>query len=181
VACLEHRDEAKRLFPVTKKQIEALKLGREKGTNHLEGIPKSEASKVKRSISAKRTFAEHPEISDERGKKTRGEKHYNWNGGSSKLNTSIRTMTENRKWMDAVKERDGECRVCGATEDLESHHIIPLAILIETHGIKTREQARECAELWNLDNGLTLCKEHHYELHGRNYENRRKDIQVIVA
>jgi hypothetical protein len=33
---------------VTKKSLENLKLGRQKGTNHLEGIPKSKAHKEKK-------------------------------------------------------------------------------------------------------------------------------------
>ena len=45
--CKKHRSEALKLFGNTKKQNEALKLGREKGTNHLQGIPKSKKSKEK--------------------------------------------------------------------------------------------------------------------------------------
>jgi len=169
VACLEHQDEAKRLFPVTEKQARALELGREKGTNHLDGIPKSEESKVKRSVALNRTYAEHPEILTERGKKTRGENHYNWNGGSSNLNKSIRLMTENRKWMDAVKERDEKCLACGSIVDLESHHLKPLADILVEQGITDRDGARSCAPLWDIYNGIALCKKCHYGVHGRTY------------
>ena len=51
-----------------------LELGREKGTNHLEGIPKSKASNIKRSITLKKFGKEHPKKLAERGKKCRGEK-----------------------------------------------------------------------------------------------------------
>lgn len=172
VACLEHRDEAKRLFGVTEAQKNALGLGREKGTNHLNGIPKSEESNKKRSISIKQKLEQFPEIAIERGKKIRGESHYRWNGGSSRLNVSIRTMNENRKWMDAIKARDKTCVRCGSTENLESHHIVPLAELIEKFGIKNREDARDCDALWGLTNGITLCRKCHYEEHGRTgYED----------
>jgi 5-methylcytosine-specific restriction endonuclease McrA len=171
VACFEHRAEAQVVLGQTKAQKEALKLGRPKGTNHLEGMPKSEASNQKRSISAKQTFAEHPHIVIERGEKIRGENHYRWNGGISKLNESIRRMTENRKWMDAIKERDGVCVRCGSVDVLESHHLIGLAKLIEKHGITNRDEARNTPELWKLDNGITLCQKCHYAEHGRNYEN----------
>lgn len=172
VACLEHRDEAKRLFGVTETQKNALGLGREKGTNHLNGIPKSEESNKKRSISIKQKLEQFPEIAIERGKKIRGENHYRWNGGSSRLNVSIRRMNENRKWMDAIKARGKACVRCGSTENLESHHIVPLAELIEKFGIKNREDARNCDALWDLTNGITLCRKCHYEEHGRDgYED----------
>ena len=167
VACLEHRDEAKRLFGVTETQKNALSLGREKGTNHLKGISKSEESNKKRSISIKQKLEQFPEITVERDKKIRGENHYRWNGGSSRLNVSIRTMNENRKWMDAIKARDKACVRCSSTENLESHHIVPLAELIEKFGIKNREDARNCDALWGLTNGITLCRKCHYEEHGR--------------
>ena len=170
VACMKHRYEAQRLHGQTEAQIEALKLGRL--DNHLTGIPKSEASKRKRSETARRTFTEHPEIAAERGVKIRGENHYLWNGGISKLNDSIRRMTENRKWMDAIKERDKVCVKCGSAEVLESHHLVPLAELLEMNGIESRDDARAKADiLWNLDNGITLCQKCHYKEHGRSYED----------
>lgn len=169
VACLEHRDEAKRLYPVTEAQNKALELGRKKGTNHLNGIPKSDESKRKRSMTAKRTFAACPEIAIERGKKIRGENHYKWKGGISRLNKSIRTMTENRKWMDGVKARDKACVRCGSTIDLESHHVKPLVEILEENNVTNRNGARDCIALWDLSNGITLCKKCHYEEHGRTF------------
>lgn len=156
-------------FPLTEKQKAALVLGREKGTNHLEGIPKSEASNRKRSESHKIWCAENPDKLAARGAKTRGANHYKWNGGSSRLNVSIRAMTENRKWMDTVVRRDAKCFKCGTDTDIEAHHIKPLAEIVMDYEIKTREQARDCAALWDLTNGVTLCERCHCEHHGRAY------------
>lgn len=170
VACMNHREDAKRTFPLTDKQKEALLLGRVKGTNHLEGIPKSEESNKRRSIAHKKWCAENPDKVAARSQKTQGENHYRWNDGSSKLNLSIRLMTENRKWMDMVKERDGRCQECGSVENLESHHIVPLLQLIEEHGIKNREDARRYKDkLWDIDNGVALCDRCHCVKHGRKY------------
>jgi len=154
---------------------ENLKLGREKGTNHLKGIPKSDESNNKRAESNKEFWANNKEKAIQRGEKTRGNKHYNWKGGISSLNRSIRTMTENRKWMDAVKERDKMCVKCGSTESLESHHLVELADIIDEYNIKNRNDARICTELWNINNGITLCTECHYKEHNRiyNYDNNR--------
>ena len=171
VACMEHRAEAARQREPTDAQKSALALGRVPGTNNREGYKHREESKLKASESHKAWCAANPDKVKARGEKTRGENHYRWKGGASQLNASIRRLTENRKWMDSIKARDGKCSVCGATENLEAHHIIPLSVLIEANGIKNREQARECAELWNLSNGVTVCMKCHYEIHGRKYED----------
>lgn len=181
VACIDHRVEAQRHFGVTEKQNHALNLGREKGTNHLDGIPKSEASKRKRSVAMKKWCKENAGAVKKRAAKTRGEKHYRWNGGSSRLNTLIRRMHENRQWMNAVVMRDGECQRCASEVDLEAHHIKPLARILEENNITTCEQARNCKALWDLSNGLTLCKQCHYKHHGRKYsqvgQGRRKSLK----
>lgn len=170
VACMEHRDEAKQMFPITDKQKEALLLGRVKGDNRRTGTKHKEETKQKISLAHKRFWLENPDKLTERGKKMRGEKHYRWSGGSSFLNLSIRQMTENRKWMDAVKERDGECVDCGSVENLESHHIKPLVEIMEELNIKSREDARKHADvLWDIENGIALCQKCHYGEHGRVY------------
>lgn len=170
VACYTHREDAKWLFGVTSKQEAALSLGRVKGTNHLEDIPKSAESNRKRSESQRQFLATHLEVLKARGEKIRGDRHYRWNGGSSRLNASIRLMQEHRKWMQAVKERDGFCVVCGtADKTLEAHHLTPFADLLERHSIRTHSDARACTALWDLGNGQTLCQRHHYEVHGRTY------------
>ena len=155
-------------FPLTDAQKAALALGRAKGTNHLDGIPKSEASKRKRSKSIAKWCAEHPDKVKARGEKTRGENHYRWKGGSSRLNSSIRRMTEHRKWMDEVKARDKQC-TCGSTRSLEAHHVVSLAELISLNGVKNRNDARNCPALWDISNGITKCEKCHYKIHGRRH------------
>ena len=168
VACMEHRAQAQKMSGITEAQQAGLSRGRVKGTNHRAGYTHRAESKAKASVSNKAFCAENPDFIAARGEKTRGAAHYRWKGGISKLNTSIRQMTENRRWMDAVKVRDGCCTRCGSTDTLESHHLIELAALIERLGIKSREDARNHATvLWDLDNGVTLCQPCHYKEHGR--------------
>jgi hypothetical protein len=169
VACMEHRAEAQKVSGITEKQLAGLAMGREKGTNHRAGYKHREESKRKASASHKRYWREHPEEAMARGAKIRGEAHYRWNGGCSRLNSAIRRLTENRKWMAAVKARDGRCLECGATADLEAHHTVGLAEIVEAHGITDREQSRGCEPLWDVDNGRTLCVPCHYKAHGRIY------------
>lgn len=167
-ACMVHRAEAQKLAGITDRQQAGLALGREKGTNHRAGYRHREESKAKVSASNRKFWAAHPVELEQRGAKLRGELHYQWKGGASKLNIAIRQMTENRKWMDAVKARDGGCVRCGGTDKLQSHHKRGLAELIEALSIKSVEDARQhSAVLWDLENGETLCEPCHYAEHGR--------------
>jgi len=171
VACMEHRNEAQLKAGLTEAQLAALSMGRKLGTNNRTGYQHREESKRKTSVAHKTWCDANPEKVRARGLKIQGNKHYNWKGGCTRLNESIRRMTENRRWMAAVKVRDGKCLVCGSVEDMESHHLIPLASLVKVHGITNNEQARECAVLWDLSNGMTVCTPCHYKIHGRKYED----------
>lgn len=170
VACMEHRAEAQKLSGITEAQRTALSLGRRKGTNNRTGYKHRESSKRKTAKANRAFWKAHPDLAIARGIKTRAELHYNWKGGSSRLNASIRRMTEHRKWMDGVKARDGMCS-CGSTEKLEAHHVIPLAVLIARHGVKSRADARACVALWDLSNGITKCERCHYLIHGRRHDD----------
>lgn len=169
VACMEHRSLAQARSGVTDAQKAALSLGRTPGTNHRTGYIHREESKRKTSESHRAWCAANPDKVKARGEKTRGANHYKWNGGTSRLNAAIRRLTENRKWMEAVRARDGKCMVCGSVENLESHHITPLADLITANEITNREQARECSALWDLSNGITVCRPCHCNIHRRTY------------
>lgn len=167
-ACMACRSEAQKVVGITAAQQEGLSRGRVKGTNHRTGYQHREESKRKASESHRLWCASNPDKVQARGAKTRGPAHRLWNGGSSRLNTSIRQMTENRRWMDAIKARDGACVRCGSVEGLESHHKRPLAELIEELGIQSRDDARaHTAVLWDLSNGEALCADCHYAEHGR--------------
>ena len=173
-ACMACRSDAQKVAGITERQQSGLSLGREKGTNHRAGYSHREESKRQVSAANKAFWAANPEKAAERGSKTRAEKHYKWKGGASKLSVSIRQMNENRKWMDAVKERDGECLRCGSTSHLESHHRHSFAELLSDLAIKSRDDARKhAAVLWDLDNGETLCQPCHYREHGRTFNADR--------
>ena len=168
VACMEHRALAQHLSGVTEAQRAGLALGAVKGTNHRTGYSHRPESKAKVAAANKAFWLANPEKLEARSIKTRGPLNYRWKGGAAKLNLSIRQMNENRKWMDAVKARDGSCLRCGSVELLEAHHRTTLAVLVEALGIKSRDDARTHATaLWDLNNGETLCQSCHYAEHGR--------------
>ena len=165
-ACMSCRSDAQKVAGVTEQQRAGLALGSTKGTNHRAGYRHSEASKQKTAAASKQFWSNNPDKAIARSK--RGPEHYRWKGGAAKLNLSIRQMTENRKWMDSVKARDGRCVRCGCGHTLEAHHKQSLAALVERLAIQCRDDARRHAKvLWDLSNGETLCRPCHYQEHGR--------------
>lgn len=178
VCCVGCRSDYYKRKPVSPN----LELGRQKGMNK-KGHTNTPEEKAKRSKTLRQFYIDNPEVAQERGKKLRAELHYRWNGGISKLNKSIRTMTENRRWMETVKKRDGKCLFCGSTDELEADHIKPLAEILTEYEITDREQARDCKELWDLDNGRTLCRKCHSEKDNRKYtqigQGRRQRVYSI--
>ena len=90
----------------------------------------------------------------------RGEKNPNWRGGKTPISFVVRRLDEYKEWRRAVFRRDNyTCTACGVRGgELEAHHIEPLSIILKRNEIETQEQMVACAELWDVENGRTLCK-----------------------
>ena len=143
------------------------------------GIPMSEETKRKISKALKgntnmlgKYLSEKTKLKMSEIKK--GENNSNWKGGISFLENSIRTNFKNRQWRSDVFTRDNfTCQDCGdnISANLETHHIKSFSSILQKHEINTLEQALECEELWNINNGITLCKECHKKIHKKNFRN----------
>ena len=97
----------------------------------------------------------------------RGEQHYNWKGGLSILVKEIRRGLFYREWRMSVYRRDFfQCTQCGSRKDIHAHHLTSFTFLIYKYGIKSIEEAENCAELWDINNGRTLCKKCHEKTDG---------------
>ena len=92
-----------------------------------------------------------------------GEKHWNWKGGISKIDKRIREMPEYKQWRSDVFQRDNwTCQTCGKRGCyLTVHHIKSFHSIIRENKITTTEEARKCKELWDINNGVTLCEKCH--------------------
>lgn len=100
----------------------------------------------------------------------RGPDHHNYKGGITELGKAIRRLPEYDKWRGGVFERDNyTCRDCGQHGGyLEGHHDPKtFSQIIQENNIQTIEDALNCKDLWDIENGVTLCvdchKKRHYE------------------
>jgi len=89
--------------------------------------------------------------------------------GRKPLVMRVRNSEKYEKWIKSVFERDDytcqDCNVRGGK--LEAHHIKGFSKIFSENNFKTFEQVMDCEEMWNMDNGLTLCKKCHSKISTR--------------
>ena len=144
----------KRLSEETKKKLSLARKGKpswHKGRKrpniskkHL-GKKLSEETKIKLSIAHK------------------GERSRFWKGGITLVNHGFRKVLMNsspyKQWRNNIFERDDfTCQECSQKGGkLNADHINPFSVIIQENKIKTFKQALKCEELWDINNGRTLC------------------------
>lgn len=157
------------------------------------GVPKSEKHKKNIGLGnkdKKRTLEFKKNISDRRknvpltqkhkdslsktftGLRT-GDKHPMWKGGISKIKNRIRQSFKYKDWRKKVYERDEyTCKKCNNKNSggLECHHIITQQEITKIKNLKTFDDFMNCSLLWDIDNGITLCKKCHREINGNEKE-----------
>ncbi len=114
----------------------------------------------------------HPYLAEYNREKARnggfsGENHWNWKDGRTPLVEKIRYCLKYRTWRDNIYTRDNFiCQKCSKRGNkLHAHHIKYFSAILEENKIGTLEQSYDCAELWSLNNGITLCKPCHIKIH----------------
>lgn len=97
------------------------------------------------------------------------ENNPSWKGGISligkKLDKQIRKCFLYRQWRSDIFMRDSyTCVLCGARSGngmavyLQADHYPKMfSVILKEYKIKTIEEALNCEELWNINNGRTLC------------------------
>jgi len=103
-----------------------------------------------------------------------GSKNPNWkNGGVTSLVEQIRRCYKYRQWRSDVFTRDDfTCVLCERRGgDIEAdHYPKEFSDIFYENQITSLEEALTCEELWNINNGRTLCK----GCHGGTKKGRRR-------
>jgi len=92
------------------------------------------------------------------------ENHWNWQGGLTYLHGFIYNSFKYIQWRYNVFTRDKfTCQKCGDNQggNLEAHHKKPIKVIFLENNITIYEEAINCSELWDINNGITLCKKCH--------------------
>ena len=96
----------------------------------------------------------------EMSKSKTGENASRWKGGISNWRDVLWRSQSYKNWRKAVFERDDyTCQMCNVRGgDLEAHHILPI------------KDNKNTLLIFDIDNGITLCKSCHNETKGKEYE-----------
>jgi 5-methylcytosine-specific restriction endonuclease McrA len=113
----------------------------------------------------------------------RGEKSRFWRGGTAKFSKLIKTSFQYRQWREAIFKRDDwTCRDCGKRGGivLHPHHIKDFSSILQRNNIKIFADALACEELWDINNGMTLCRNCHKQTanYGWNQFNFRRMVNI---
>lgn len=147
----------------TKTRMSIASKGKPKSLKHRENISKSKIG---------------TKLSMETLKKISGENNWNWKGGKKVLRERIRAMYQYRQWRSDIFTRDNyTCQFCGIKGGVEinADHIKSMSIILDEYKITTIDEARICAELWDINNGRTLCVSCHRKTDtwGKNLEYQK--------
>lgn len=96
------------------------------------------------------------------GIEKRGYKNSRWTG-LTPIVKQIRQCFKMRQWKSDVFTRDNyTCQNCFIRGSyLEAHHLKQFKTIINEYKLYTLEKALECSELWDINNGQTLCRDCH--------------------
>ena len=109
-----------------------------------------------------------------------GSNNFNWQGGKTLLQEKIRKSFEYRQWRSDVFHRDNfTCQDCNAKDRyLNAHHIKGFAQILDEYNITSLQEALATAELWDINNGKTLCEDCHNKTRKPNKGSFKKKVKV---
>lgn len=111
----------------------------------------------------------------EKSLKSRGPLGNNWQGGKTELNLSIRNSFEYSQWRTSIFNRDNfTCQTCKKVGGkLNVDHIKAFTQILRESNITSKDEALMCTELWDIDNGRTLCKPCHIKTDTYGWKSKR--------
>jgi hypothetical protein len=96
-----------------------------------------------------------------------GEKHWQWKGGRknsrvhSPLLYAIRFCGKYEQWKQAVLKIHTPTYP-EVPKGLQVHHLKKLTTILKENNIQTFEEALNCPEIWDVNNGVVMTKGEHY-------------------
>ena len=104
-----------------------------------------------------------PKVSESNRRRI-GEKAGNWRGGLTSLVLQIRHCPKYHQWRSGIFMRDNFtcqfCKVKGGRLEVD-HYPKTFSHIFYKNKIQSREQAIDCEEFWDMNNGRTLCRKCH--------------------
>lgn len=137
-----------------------------KGNKYTLGYKHTNKSKQKIKEASKNNW-KNKEFRLKTGKKIREGlvKHYQEKNGEimGNIKSQIRSSFQYNDWRINIFKRDNySCQHCGKSNCyLEAHHKMQFLAIIKKYDIKTLDGAFKCKKLWDVNNGITLCKDCH--------------------
>ena len=104
-----------------------------------------------------------------------GKDNPSYKHGLTPLINKIRRLSEYKIWQKQIFKRDAyTCRKCKVEKKSKicAHHLKSFAYLIFLLKIVSIEKAVSCRKLWDINNGVVLCKDCHTQT--SNYSNKAK-------
>lgn len=96
----------------------------------------------------------------------RGKDHFNYKNGNGGIREKLYSLFEYKDWRSSVFKRDNftcqKCRQKGGA--LEAHHKTSFREIAAKYQFKDHIEAAKCLELFDVSNGITLCKSCHGEV-----------------
>lgn len=129
----------------------------------MDGKYRKKISKIVKKLWQNKKYREKLIKAHEKRVLGKGDKHPNWKGGITPAVMKVRNSKKMKKWRKQVFERDNYiCVLCKKRGGkLHADHIVPFSFIWNKNKIKTYEDAIKTPELWNKNNGRTLCVECH--------------------
>ena len=171
-----HSVESKLKMSIAHKGKSSGRLGIKNSIETRRKISESHKGK-KYCLGHKRTEENKRKISESKKGKNAGKKHWNWKGGKTKIDKLCRLMLEYKQWRSDCFLRDNwTCQTCGFRGYVIVHRIVSFRDIVHKNKIKGVISARKCPELWDTNNGVTLCEKCHAltdSYRGKNINKKR--------
>ncbi len=145
-------NKGKKLSEEHKKKLSIIKLGKKQSEKH-----------IKKRLESRKGYRHSKATRRKMSDAHKGKKCFLWKGGITSLILQVRMCFEYRQWRSDIFTRDNfTCQNCFKRGGkLNAHHLKSFAQIFYENNIKTMKNALGCQELWNINNGITFCKNCH--------------------